>query len=375
MDESGATVLIVDDEKEICTILSRLMKREGLRHLAAHDGKAALKMVTSEMPDVLLVDFKMPGMNGMELLKQAKEVDPDLPVIMITAYADVAGAVEAMRAGAHDYLAKPFQHHEVIRVVHRALSERKLKRKLSQLSNQLQESGSLREMMGPSDAIGQLIADVNRVARSEFTVVILGETGSGKELVARAIHRASARSAGPMVPVDCGAIPETLLESELFGHEKGAFTGASGQKPGKFEAAEGGTLFLDEISNMPIGSQAKLLRALQEKKVYRVGGTGVKVEPFGNIKKDEESGRTVVKEIREPVVDLFEEEDHTLVVAEMPGIGVDDVKLEVEDDLLTIQAERGQKKYRKEVLLPQSYPRDKMQVSCNNGIVEIRCSR
>jgi two-component system nitrogen regulation response regulator GlnG len=161
----------------------------------------------------------------------------------------------------------------VIRVVHRALAERKLKRKLRGLSSRFPEKVSLKEKMGPSDVVTRLISDVNRVAGSDFTVVILGETGSGKEVVARAIHQASPRCKGSFIPVDCGAIPETLLESELFGHEKGAFTGADTQRPGKFEVAQDGTLFLDEISNMPLGSQAKLLRVLQEKKVYRVGST------------------------------------------------------------------------------------------------------
>jgi len=263
----------VDDEKDICVLLSRLVRKEGLKALAAYDGETALKLIVSERPDVLLVDFKMPGIDGMELLKRATEIDSDLPVIMITAYADIKGAVAAMKAGAHDYLAKPFENLEVIRVVHRALTERNLKRKLSHLTSELQETHSLREMMGTSDVIYQLIFETNRVAKSDFTVLIQGETGSGKELVARAIHDASPRSGGAFVPVDCGAIPETLLESELFGHEKGAFTDAKFQKPGKIELARGGTLFLDEISNMPLGSQAKILRVLQEKKVYRVGSS------------------------------------------------------------------------------------------------------
>ncbi len=273
MIKNGGRVLIVDDEEDICVILSQLMKGEGLEPIVAHDGPTALKLISSQSPDVMLVDVKMEGMDGMEAMTRAKEIDEDLPVVMITAYAAVHGAVEAMRAGAHDYLAKPFNHNEVVRVVHRALAERSLKRRLKQLSAQIQESSPLREMMGPSEAVGRLSYEVNRVAKSDFTVVILGETGSGKELVARAIHHASDRSEAPFVPVDCGAIPETLLESELFGHERGAFTGANTQKPGKFEAAQKGTLFLDEISNMPLGSQAKLLRVLQEKRVYHVGGT------------------------------------------------------------------------------------------------------
>jgi DNA-binding NtrC family response regulator len=272
MTSQNGIILIVDDEWLICKALSRLMQKEGFQALVTQDGFSAKKMLRTESPDVMLTDFRMPGMDGMELLKEARRLDPDLPVIMITAYADIPGAVEAMRAGAHDYLAKPFEHDEVIRVVRRALAERALKQRLKQLSNRLQEDFSLSTLMGPSDAVGRIICEVNRVARSDFTVVLIGETGSGKELAARAIHQASHRSGGPFIGIDCGAIPETLLESELFGHEKGAFTGAALQKPGKFEAAKGGTLFLDEISNMPLVSQVKLLRVLQEKKVYRVGG-------------------------------------------------------------------------------------------------------
>ena len=272
MAKQTARTLIIDDDKQICTILSDLLKREEFETLVAYDGERALKIVRSEAPDLLLVDMKLPGMDGMEVLHQAKELDPELPVVFITAHADARGAVKAIKAGAHDYLSKPFDNHEVIRVVHRALAERDLKLKVRQLSSQVNNL-PLREKMGPSDTVARLLAEVNRVAESNFSVIIIGETGSGKEVVARAIHEASPRSQGPFIPVDCGAIPETLLESELFGHEKGAFTGAESQKPGKFEIAQGGTLFLDEISNMPLGSQVKLLRVLQEKKVYRVGGT------------------------------------------------------------------------------------------------------
>jgi two-component system nitrogen regulation response regulator GlnG len=212
-------------------------------------------------------------MDGMQVMKGAKALDEDLPVILITGYPEIRGAVAAMRAGAHDYLAKPLKHHEVLRVVFRALNERALKRKLRRLSCQIEDEHSLRESMGPSNLVRRLNADVGRVAGTNFSVLILGETGSGKELVARAIHQSSPRCRASFMAVDCGAIPETLLESELFGHEKGAYTGADRQKNGKIEMAHGGTLFLDEISNMPLGSQAKLLRVLQDKTICRVGGT------------------------------------------------------------------------------------------------------
>jgi two-component system nitrogen regulation response regulator GlnG len=254
-------------------LLSAFLKQEVITTVAVHSGQAALEMIRSEHPDALVVDMKLPDMDGMQMMKEAKALDEDLPVILITGYPEIRGAVAAMRAGAHDYLAKPLKHHEVLRVVFRALNERALKRKLRHLSCQIEDESSLRESMGPSNVVRRLIADVNRVARTNFSVLILGETGSGKELVARAIHQNSPRCQASFMAVDCGAIPETLLESELFGHEKGAYTGADKQKTGKIEMAHGGTLFLDEISNLPLGSQAKLLRVLQDKRICRIGGT------------------------------------------------------------------------------------------------------
>jgi DNA-binding NtrC family response regulator len=269
----NSRVLIVDDEADICLMLSHLMEREGLISLSTQDGETALKMIALKKPDLLLVDIKMPGMGGMELLKCVKEFDPDLPVIMITAFPHVTGAVDAMKGGAYDYLPKPFEHAKVVRIVHRALKERAHRRRLLDLADRASGDASLRELMGGSEAVLRVIEKVNQVAKSEFSVLIQGETGAGKDLVARAIHQLSPRVNGPFVPVDCGAIPDTLIESELFGYQKGAFTGAAGTKPGKFEAAKGGTLFLDEISNLPLCSQAKLLRVLQEKVVYRLGAT------------------------------------------------------------------------------------------------------
>ena len=211
MSKIQGRVLIVEDEQEIAKALACLVGREGLTSLLAKDGAEALQLVRAGDPDVLLTDFRMPGMDGMELMRKVGELDPDLPVILITGFAEVRGAVEAIRAGAHDYLAKPFDHHEVLRVVFRALNERRLKLELKNLASHVRNTVPLRETFGPSEAVGRLISAIKQVAGSSFSVVIVGETGSGKEVVARAIHDASRRSKGPFIPVDCGAVPEALL--------------------------------------------------------------------------------------------------------------------------------------------------------------------
>jgi two-component system nitrogen regulation response regulator GlnG len=273
MNRVQGRILIADDEPEMAQLLGHLMHREGLTPLLAKDGTEALQLVRGGDPDVLLADLKMPGMDGMALMRKARDLDPELPVILITGFAEVRGAVEAIRAGAHDYLAKPFEHQQVIRAVLRALNERRLRLEVKRLADHVHHVLSPRETFGPSEAAGTLIAAIERVAGSNFSVVIVGETGSGKEVVAQAIHQTSPRSKGPFIPVDCGAVPEALFEGELFGHEQGAYSGADRQTIGKIEAAQGGTLFLDEIANMPLASQAKLLRVLQEKTLYRLGGT------------------------------------------------------------------------------------------------------
>jgi len=274
MTKAGARILIVDDEKGFCDIIFHVIRREGFIPMVANDGQAALDMVRLGIPDVLLLDVKMPGLDGMEVLKRVREMNPRLPVLMITAHGGIHGAVQAMKQGANDYLTKPLNNRDLVRKVKRAVAGLSPDNREAPKGSpaRADQALRLREIMGPSGAVQQIISDVRLVAASDFTVVIRGETGTGKELIARAIHEASHRFARPMIAVDCGAIPETLIESELFGYEKGAFTGAVTSRPGKFEICQEGTLFLDEIANMPVSSQTKLLRAIQEKTFFRVGG-------------------------------------------------------------------------------------------------------
>jgi two-component system nitrogen regulation response regulator GlnG len=220
---------------------------------------------------VVLLDVSMPAMSGLELLRRLKAIAPSVPVIMLTAHQDVQTVVEAMRHGAFDYLAKPCDPDAIAIAVTRAAEHQRLLTEVQALRSALSEGIGLRELMGPSAAVGAIVQQVDQVARSNFTVLVQGETGAGKELVARAIHRQSANRRGPFVPVDCGAIPDALVESELFGHEKGAFTGADQKKPGQFLLAHGGTLFLDEVVNLPAAAQAKLLRVLQDRQVRPLG--------------------------------------------------------------------------------------------------------
>jgi DNA-binding NtrC family response regulator len=274
MNHHRARILVVDDEKDICDLLYRILEKEGYGPIVAHDGQAALEMIRLGMPEIVITDVRMPGMDGMELLRRARELNPELPIILITAWGGIDGAVQAMRNGAYDYLPKPLNIRELVDKIRKALQERAASLpKRAPAATRNEAITRLQQMMGPSDTVARIVSEVSLVAPSNFSVILQGETGTGKELVARAIHDASPRSKDPLVPVDCGAIPENLFESELFGYEKGAFTGASSAKPGKFEMAQGGTLFLDEISNMPLNSQVKLLRAIQEKSFFRVGGT------------------------------------------------------------------------------------------------------
>lgn len=273
MKKKCPIILIVDDEMDVCELLFYLIKKEGFDGRIANDGTMAMKLINTITPDVILLDIKMPGINGMEVLKRTKKLDPNLPVIMITGYANIHGAVLAMKEGAYNYISKPFDNNDLIGMIRKAIDKRRAELKSKELTEDTQNNYDLKEMMGQSDAICQLDKKVKCVAKSNFSVVILGETGTGKEIVAHAIHQNSPHSKFTFLPVNCGAITETLCESELFGYEKGAFTDAKQQTCGKIESAHGGTLFLDEISNMPLASQAILLRVLQDKEIFRVGGT------------------------------------------------------------------------------------------------------
>ncbi|MEK6621224.1 MAG: sigma-54 dependent transcriptional regulator [Planctomycetota bacterium] len=266
------SVLIIDDDIKLCHVLSIVINKAGYTTYTANDGRAGIEMFHKESPAVVVLDLRMSGMDGIEVLKQIKKISSETPVIIITAYSRVQSAVEAIKLGAYDYLSKPFDNDEIVITVQRAIKERAMQQEIHALKAQLNHAMPLFEQMGHSDAIIKLNELVDRVAPTNFTVVLYGETGSGKEVVARYIHNRSPRGDKPFVVVDCGSIPETLIESELFGYEKGAFTGADRQKPGQFENASGGTLFLDEIGNLPVSMQNKLLRALQERQVRRLGG-------------------------------------------------------------------------------------------------------
>jgi len=272
MNSRAPSLLIVDDELHVRESLSRWFIEDGYEVETADSARGALALLGRRRFDVVITDIKMPGMDGLELLRRIREVDPGVSIILITAYASVSTAVEALKAGAYDYLVKPFDPEELSRVVEKACEHVRLKEENTALKQRLATAG--RELVvGESQAMKRVMALVDSVAPTDTTVMIRGESGTGKELIARLIHAKSPRAFGPMVAVNCGALPEGILESELFGHEKGSFTGATGRRKGKLELADGGTLFLDEIGEVPAKVQVELLRALEEKQIVRVGGT------------------------------------------------------------------------------------------------------
>jgi len=269
-------ILVVDDEPVVCQSCQRILGRVGYEVKTVLSGKEALKKIKEEIFDIAIVDLKMPGIDGMGVLQRIKEEHPEITVIMITGYSTVETAVEAMKLGAFDYVSKPFTPDELEIIVKNALERKKLLWENRYLKDQLQEKYRFDNIIGKSKKMQEVYRIMEKVAPTDSTVLIYGESGTGKELVARAIHYNSPRKDKPFISLDCGALSESLLESELFGHIKGSFTDAVVTKPGLFEVADGGTFFLDEVSNISLSIQAKLLRVLQEREFKPVGGTNWK---------------------------------------------------------------------------------------------------
>ena len=273
------TILVVDDEPNYLIVLSELLKDEGFEVLTAESAESGLKVVGENDLDLVITDMRMPGMDGLELLGAIKNHDKNLPVIMITAFGEVGKAVDAMKAGAYNYLAKPFNNDELLVNIKKAIEHYSLLRENLRLRDEARVRYGFASIVGKNARMQEIYRLIEKVAPTPASVLITGESGTGKELVARAIHINSPREKGPFISVNCAALPETLLESELFGHERGAFTGATSMRKGRFELADSGTLFLDEIGDIPLALQAKLLRVLQERTFERVGGSkSIKVD-------------------------------------------------------------------------------------------------
>lgn len=264
-------ILIIDDEPSIRNTFSRFLKSEGYSTATADGGKEAFSMITKEVFDLVLLDLKMPQMDGISVLKEIKKMSPELPVIMVTAHGDVPVAVEAIKSGACEFLLKPPDFDHLVMVINSALEKKRLRNELDRLDSNLE--ASLEMLLGRSAAIKNVIQNIKRVASSDFSLIIEGETGTGKTFIANIIHNLSARAKGPFITLDIGSMPETLIESELFGHEKGAFTGADKSKKGYFEIADGGTLFIDELQNISPHIQSKLLKVVEEKKFCPIGSS------------------------------------------------------------------------------------------------------
>ena len=265
-------LLIVEDEETLCESLGRVFLREGYEVETAMSAESAIKILETASYDLIITDIILPGINGIELLKKCREQNPEQIVIIITAFASLETAVEALRAGAYDYVIKPIIHEEIKRVVRNALRERALRIENLLLKKQIEERYDFEKIIGQSSEIKSLIDDVKKIAGSKSNVIIFGETGTGKELFARALHYNSLRRDKPFIPINCSAIPENLLESELFGYVKGAFTGAVAAKRGLFEEADGGTVFLDEIGDLSQPLQSKLLRVIDDREIRPLGG-------------------------------------------------------------------------------------------------------
>ena len=268
-----ARLLIIDDERKMCTVLKAAFESKDILVTTANSGEAAMAALCVDKFDIVLSDIKMPGMSGMDVLTKVKEKSPETEVMLMTAYADAQTAVNAMKKGAYDYVIKPFEISELRHKIKNILEKTTLKDENKSLKKQLKSKFSVENMIGKSGVMQKVYELIEKVAASDATVLVRGESGTGKELVAKAIHYASPRRDNPFTAVNCSALPETLLESELFGYERGAFTGAEKQKIGLFQAAEDGTIFLDEIGDMTPATQVKILRVLQNKEIVHLGGT------------------------------------------------------------------------------------------------------
>ena len=266
-------ILIVDDEKNYPTIIGEILQEEGYTSLTASSGMEALDILNNDLIDLVLTDVKMPGMSGIQLLEKIKEINPDIPVIIMTAYGSVEKAVDAMHKGAYTFILKPFENQALIAHIAKAISVYRIVQENNILRDAIQSRYKFDNIIGKSKPMQEIYELIKKVAPSNASVLIEGESGTGKELVAKSIHYNSLRRNKPLIAVNCSAFAETLLESELFGHEKGAFTGASALKKGRFEMSDKGSLFLDEVGELPISLQVKLLRVIQERTIERVGGT------------------------------------------------------------------------------------------------------
>lgn len=271
--EGKPRILVLDDNLDMAETISLMLARAGYQSTVCTQGAKALDLIADNRPDLILTDLKMPGLSGMEILERVKNENPTLPVIVVTGYATVDAAVEAMKKGAVDFLSKPFHSDELVLKIKKALNHARLLDENRYLREEVQSSSSVSEIVGKSEQMNRILEALERLKETECRVLLTGESGTGKEVIARAIHRMSPRRNGKFFAINCAALTETLLESELFGHEKGAFTGAIASKKGLFELADHGTLYLDEIADTSLAFQAKLLRAVEENELKRVGGT------------------------------------------------------------------------------------------------------
>ncbi len=336
--EPSQTILVIDDERAIRNTLKDILSFEGFAVEEAEDGSAGLELVKANDYDCILCDIKMPKMDGLEVLEKVKELKPDLPVIMISGHGNIETAVDAVKNGAYDYISKPPDLNRLLITIRNAMDKGSLVTETKQLRKRISRS---HQMIGESTEMKHIHETVEKVAPTDARVLITGANGVGKELVARNIHALSSRADGPMIEVNCAAIPSELIESELFGHEKGSFTSAIKQRIGKFEQAKGGTLFLDEIGDMSADAQAKVLRALQESKITRVGGDKeIKVD----VRVIAATNKNLLEEVEDKKFRLDLYHRLSVVIIEVPPLNdrKDDIPLLVEHFMKDISGEYNQ---------------------------------